>query len=144
MLPKSKFDQFLTEMDSTLWPVPGQSAANKQVVYRSIPSIQSILQNRPDTDPLNTISAAVHFGAPLQNVLSQCSDAYNQLQNLKSLFIEAKISPVYQGREAQQQLLDEVIQRIERLQKFFFNTVDKLDGLSLASLGDDNKLTSEG
>lgn len=139
----SKYDQFINEVDSTLWPVPGQSAANKQAVYKSIPSIQSLLQTTPDTDPLGTIGAAVHFPAPLQQILEESSGAYQALQSLKNRFIEAKATPVYQGREGQQALLDEIIQRIERMQVFLFKTVDKMDGLSLASLGDDIKLSSE-
>jgi hypothetical protein len=140
-MQKSKFDSFLAEMDSTLWPIPGQEMNNRSVVYKSLPSIQAILQQPPDTDSMGIIGAAPSFAAPLTHVIEKSADAFQSLQTLKSMFVEAKASPVYQGRERQQALLDELIQKIEKMEKFLYaRIVEELDGLSLASLGNDAKI----
>lgn len=140
-MSKSKFDTYLAEMDSTLWPIPGQEMNNKSVVYKSLPSIQAILQQAPDTDAMGIMDANPSFGTPLEHLIEKGGDVFQALQTVKTMFVEAKASPVYQGRERQQKHLDVLIQRIEKIQKYFFKSVIKeLDQLSLASLGNDTKI----
>jgi hypothetical protein len=129
-----KFDQFLTEMDSTLWPVPGQDMSNKAVTYKSLPSLEALLKATPDTDPMHIISSAPMFGAPLQHSMDHYAEVFQSLQSLKNLLVTAKNTPVYQGRKSQQDTLDELLERIERMQKFLYHTAERMDNLSLESL----------
>lgn len=145
MQKKSKFNQYitdvLTEMDSNTWPVPGMEMHNRSVVYKSIPSIQQILKQSPDTDPTGIINSNPPFAAPLLKVVDQGGNIFETLQAMKSMFVEAKACPVYQGRQRQQDLLDTLIERIERMQKFLLKKVmEEVDGLNLASLGSDDKI----
>ena len=138
-MPQSKFNEYISEMDSTLWPIPGQEMNNRSVVYKSLPSIAAILQQPPDTDATGIIGAAPAFGQPLQHIVDNCGNFFESLQTIKTLFIEAKANPVYQGRERQQKELDALIEKTDKIQKFFFKQiVEKLDGLSLSSLGNND------
>lgn len=141
MSPKSKFDEFIAEMDSTMWPVPGQDMNNRSVVYKALPSVQAVLGQQPDTDAAGLIDSAPSFATPLQHVMEKGADVHQALQTVKVLFIEAKASPVYQGRDKQQKKLDQLIGTMEKLQEYFYDRVIKeMDELSLANLGNASKL----
>lgn len=135
-----KYDQLIAEMDSTLWPTPGQAMNNRAASYKALPSLQAMLKNPQDTDPDRLIAAAQSFGTPLEHVLEKFMDSFVSLEAIKNLMIQAKASPVYQGREPQQKTLDTLIERTDKMQKFLFNTVEALEALSLASLGTENTL----
>jgi len=141
MIPKNKFDSFIEEADSTLWPIPGQAMNNKAVMYKTLPSIQSILQQPPDTDAMGIIDAVPSFGTPLEHVVEKGGDVFQSIQTVKAMFTAAKASPVYQGRDKQQKHLDDLIDRLDKMEKYFFKLViQELDQLSLASLGNDTKM----
>jgi len=133
MVPKSKFDQLIAETDSTLWPIPGQAMNNKAAAYKQLPSLQSILQSPEDTDPAKLINSAQSFGTPLEHVLEKFADAFRAVETLKGLFVDAKSSPVYISREKQQKQLDTLIERMENLEKYLYNSVEQLENLTLAS-----------
>lgn len=133
----SKFDHLISETESTLWPIPGQDMHNRAVTYKSLPSIQELLLRSPDTDTTGIINSAPVFAAPLTNVINDASEVYRSLQVLKSKFIDAKSSPVYQGRGNKQKALDILIDNVERIEKFLVNSiVEELNNLSPASLND--------
>lgn len=133
----SKFDTLISETESTLWPVPGQDMHNRAVSYKMLPSVQELLMRSPDTDTMGIINSASTFAVPLTNVVQDAAEVYRTLQSLKTKFIDAKASPVYQGRLNKQKCLDELITNIEKIEKFLVsNIVDELSHLSLASLND--------
>lgn len=133
----SKFDSLISETESTLWPIPGQDMHNRAVSYKSLPSIQELLLRSPDTDTTGIINSASVFAAPLTNIITDASEVYRSLQVLKSKFIDAKASPVYQGRDNKQKTLDALIGNVEQIEKFLVNSiVEELNNLSLASLSD--------
>jgi hypothetical protein len=133
-MEKSKYDQLIAEMDSTLWPIPGQEMQNAAVVKKAIPSLQSILNNPEDTDPQQIMTSAPPLGDPLQHSLVPFGELFEKIQVLRQLFERARTAPVYLGREEQQKTIEEVLQRLERVQKFIFKTVEKLDDLTIDSL----------
>lgn len=140
-MQQSKFDKFITEMDSTMWPIPGQDMNNRNAAYKQVPSVQAILQQPPDTDNAGIIGAAPTFGTPLEHIMETSTNAFHELQNMKSMFVAAKASPVYQGRKRQQKVLDDMIEKIEKVQNYMYKKIiQEMETLSLASLGDDNTL----
>ena len=121
-------------MDSTMFPIPGQDMTNARVMMKVLPNMRAVLSAPPSTDPQGLINAIKNMAAEAMPAQQQSIECFLALEAMKLIFNKAKDSPVYKGRPEQEQVIEEIDERIIKMQKYLYHTVKLFDKLAISNL----------